>query len=131
MKVTTLKVCLDGGERWLRMSKVLCGECGSVMVLREGCYGKFYGCSIARCDGTHSAHPSGKPLGIPANKELRLLRVEAHKVFDEWCILNKMSRSDGYKALQGAMGLSSKEAHFGRFDKEQCLKFLKIKKTNK
>jgi len=110
------------------VSKVICAECNSVMVLKSSPYGKFYGCSqYPRCDGTHGAHPSGKPLGIPANKELKLLRVEAHKVFDAWLSSKGMSRKQGYKALQESMELSSKEAHFGRFNKEQCVKFLKIK----
>lgn len=42
-------------EEWKRehMSKDKCPKCGASMYLREGKYGKFYGCSnYPKCNGT-------------------------------------------------------------------------------
>lgn len=65
--------------------KLECGECGSPMVLRRSKFksGVFYGCSTyPACTGTHSAHRSGKPHGVPANQETRRWRRQAHAAFD-------------------------------------------------
>ena len=44
--VTNKKVVAPG-------SKIICSSCGSKMVLRNGAYGKFYGCSrYPKCKNT-------------------------------------------------------------------------------
>lgn len=66
-----------------------CPECGAKMILRNSKYGKFYGCSTyPTCKATHGAHPNGKPLGFPANKKLKKLRILAHEELDK-CFYNK------------------------------------------
>lgn len=102
--------------------KIYCPECKAEMVLRNSKYGLFYGCSrYPECKATHGAHNnSGKPLGIPGDKETKEWRIKAHNVFDSNCKKYGLKRGEAYKLLQTIMGLNSKEAHIGRFNKEQC-----------
>lgn len=104
-----------------KKQKVVCGECGSNMVLRKGKYGQFYGCpQYPKCTGIHGAHPDGSPLGIPADKETRTARIKAHDVFDAyWRKVGKRRRT-AYKELEEIMGMDYKHAHIGRFTKEEC-----------
>ena len=101
--------------------RVQCGECTAPMQLRESKYGPFWGCTnYPECRGTHGAHPDGKPLGVPADKETKDWRGEAHAVFDHWYKTKNLSRSEGYEQLQRIMGLSKAEAHIGNFDRARC-----------
>jgi ssDNA-binding Zn-finger/Zn-ribbon topoisomerase 1 len=92
------------------------------MVLRNSKFGLFYGCTkYPNCKSTHGAHRNGDPLGKPADEETKAARIEAHNIFDLlWKDKGPLSRSDAYKWMQKAMGLSKDEAHIGMFDKEQC-----------
>ena len=103
-----------------------CGECGAPMVLRDSVWGKFYSCSTyPKCKGKHGAHQdSGKPLGIPANKETRQARIDVHDVFDVWWKDKGLSRSKAYKEFQRIMGMTRKEAHIGSLTKKQCNIFI-------
>lgn len=109
---------------------MVCPECGSPMVLRstvkfkhkDGQARKFWGCSQwPECSGVHGAHPDGTPLGIPADKETKELRIKAHAALDGLRQAIRLSRADAYKLLQQIMGMSEDEAHIGRFSKEQCM----------
>lgn len=106
---------------------VTCGECSSLMILRTGSNGLFYGCSQwPKCKATHGAHADGRPLGIPADGETRRARMDAHLMFDQLWQSNQfikrttMSRSAAYRWMQKTLNLTSDEAHIGRFTKEQC-----------
>ena len=72
------------------------------MILRNSKYGKFWGCiRFPECKETHGAHPNGKPLGIPADKETRLLRTKAHKLLDKYYDYNtKKGRKAMYEFLK-------------------------------
>lgn len=62
-----------------RREDIECPDCGAQMVLREGRYGLFYGCSAwseTRCPGSHKALFNGAPCGVPANQETRRARKE-------------------------------------------------------
>ena len=62
-----------------------CGDCGAEMRLRTSPKWDrpFYGCSkFPECRGSHGARTDGAPLGVPGNKETKLARIRAHKVFD-------------------------------------------------
>jgi len=108
----------------------VCAECQSPMVLRTSRYGKFWGCSqFPKCRGTHGAHQAdGRPLGIPADKETKLARIEAHKAFDRLWKSGKMSRTAAYRWLQEAMKLPGFEVHIGKFTKEQCIHLVALLK---
>jgi ssDNA-binding Zn-finger/Zn-ribbon topoisomerase 1 len=64
--------------------KLECTECDGKLVLRLSKYGLFYGCTnYPVCKTAHGAHPDGKPLGKPANKETKAWRIKAHQAFDK------------------------------------------------
>lgn len=108
-------------EDIMENEKVICAECGSEMVLRDSKYGKFYGCSrFPVCRGAHGAHPNGKPLGTPATRKTKMLRMQAHSVFDCWWKQLGLKKNEAYKQLSRIMDLPRKEAHIGMFDAEQC-----------
>jgi len=102
-----------------------CTECGAKMRLR---YSKkydryFYGCSKwPGCDGIHGAHPDGKPLGNPGNKETRSARTRAHAAFDQLWKPDSalMTRGQAYAWLEAYFDLEQGDGHIGQFDKEQC-----------
>lgn len=113
--------------------KLVCPECGADMVLRDGKFGKFYGCErYPECTGAHGAHQKTmKPLGVPADSNTRKLRVRAHKALDKfWKKLPEKERGDkrrwAYRWLAQQMGMTEKECHIGRFTAEQCLKVIEI-----
>lgn len=102
----------------------MCPACGDNMVLKSGKMGRFYGCaSWPECDMTHGAHQdTGEPLGVPADKETRAARIRAHDAFDAlWRGPHRrMSRRAAYSWMAQVMGLSSADAHIGRFTIRQC-----------
>jgi len=112
---------------------VKCPECGADMVLREtkkyrhkdGKPRKFYGCERwPECNGTHGAHPDGRPLGNPADAETKKARREAHKALE--CAYPKAKTGTIYKNIQRLMGLSEEDAHIGKFTKEQCINLIEL-----
>lgn len=108
--------------------KLHCGECGAPMRLTEGPYGKFYSCvRYPVCRGVHGAHQnSGKPLGIPANRQTIEWRKKAHAVFDPFVKKWFVKRSDGYTFMRSVMGMKRYEAHISRFNIEQCKRLIHI-----
>jgi len=111
---------------------VKCPEpgCKSNLKLRDSKYGIFYGCPRwPDCDGKHGAHQAtGEPLGIPATKETREARIQAHAEFDKlWLGPKKvMSRRDAYKVMAEEMGMD--KLHIGSLDKAQCEKLISLLK---
>jgi hypothetical protein len=105
-----------------------CGECKAPMQLRNSKTGPFYGCSrYPECLGTHGAYPSGKPKGIPGNKDTRMARIAAHKVFDQiWKDRLVKHRGAAYNWMRQVMGLTRDEAHIGMFDIERCEKLVRL-----
>jgi len=112
-----------------------CGECGHEMELRttykytypNGDPRKFWGClNYPRCRGTHGAHPDGTPFGVPANKETKIARTQAHNAFDRYWCTKGWTRGEAYKWLEQAMGLEKGQAHIGGFNAEQCTKLVSI-----
>lgn len=112
----------------MRTEIVQCGECRAPMVLREGRYGKYWGCTkYPACRGSHGAHQEdGRPLGIPASKGTKTARADVHEAFDTLWKSGEMSRIRAYKWLGEAMGLSKEEVHIGRFTKEQCVRAISL-----
>lgn len=108
---------------------VKCGDCQAPMVLRDSKFGKFWGCTrFPECRGTHGAHPDGRPLGTPASKAVKLLRIEAHDLFDLSWKSGRMSRNKAYKWLRKAMGMTEAEAHIGLFGEAECRKLIGLLK---
>lgn len=109
-----------------------CPDCGSDMVLRTSRFGLFYGCiRYPACDASHGAHEDGTPLGVPANKETRQARIDAHNTFDLlWKGATntgrRAARRDAYRWLRDKLGLSKDECHIGLFNVETCKKVITI-----
>jgi len=117
----------------VKKDKLVCPDCGADMVLREGKYGRFYGCiHYPQCEGAHGIHQTtGELLGIPANKETRKMRIKTHKAFDElWKNAPKEEqrnrRKEAYELLRRHMKMTKNECHIGNFTIEQCTEVIKI-----
>lgn len=113
------------------MKTLFCPDCGKPMILRSsskffllnGDPHLFFGCTgWPKCKTTHSAHPDGSPVGIPANKKTRDARIAAHAEFDAlWKGLHAtMTRRGAYSHMRQIMGMAVKQAHIGRFNLSQC-----------
>lgn len=96
-----------------------CPECGAQMVLRNTKFGLFYGCkSFPKCRATHGAHPNGRPLGVPGDRETKQARIDAHEIFDHYWESGYATRGEAYRQLARALGVD--EIHFGAMSKEEC-----------
>jgi len=112
----------------MKVAKLDCPDCGAPMKFHPTSrYGPFYGCStFPKCRATHGAHPNGRPLGIPADKATKEVRIRAHAAFDRLWKGGGMSRGAAYRALQALMDMSEEEAHIGRFTKAQCERLIEL-----
>jgi len=103
------------------VTTLTCPECGAPVRLRPSRYGLFYGCTTwPKCNGTHGAHPDGKPLGTPGNRETKDARIRAHAAFDTLWKNGGMKRKEAYRWMQDTLGMSQNEAHIGSFDVATC-----------
>lgn len=114
-----------------------CNICGGPVIFTSNAdiYGREYGSGRCyRCTecgayvGTHEPRPE-EALGILADSEMRMLKVEAHNLFDQlW--LNKRdrrkARKKAYAWLAGEMGISQEDCHFGYFTTEQLQQAIRI-----
>ena len=110
-----------------------CGDCGAEMRLRTSPKWDrpFYGCSkFPECRGSHGARTDGAPLGVPGNKETKLARIRAHKVFDVLWQDKLMTRGQAYSWMQKRMQLTKGEAHFSKFDVAECEKVIEFVKAD-
>lgn len=114
----------------MKKKQIKCPYCGSLAVLRKASYvygdhaleEHLYVCTrYPQCDayvgvfqGTH------RPKGTLANGELRHKRIQAHKVFSKLWTAGIMTKKQAYRWMQWKFGLSSVQAHIGRFSERQC-----------
>lgn len=100
-------------------------------------YGKDYGPMwVCEFCGAHvGCHPgTNKALGRLANKELRQLKMAAHKAFDtlwHWKIKHegcrrKSARGKAYAWLAKELGVPTEECHIGYFTPDQCRLVIEI-----
>jgi hypothetical protein len=116
-----------------KTQELLCGDCGFPMVLRNSKFGLRYECVWygISCHGTHTAHQkTGLPMGVPANAEVRRLRMRVHDLFDRRWKSGSMTRQGAYHWLAAKMMMNYKRCHIGSFDKNQCLRALEILQTH-
>ena len=107
-----------------------CPYCGSHSVLRSAdgiyrCNDKntmLYVCSrYPACDSYVRVHPGTKiPVGTMANRELRLLRNEAHRNFDQLHKKGLMSKEDAYHWLASILAAPLGQAHIGYLGEYYC-----------
>ena len=103
-----------------------CNLCGGEVIYttNDKIYGKPYGsgyCYLCtKCGayvGTH-VHRTKQALGILANKDMRLMKMKCHELFDRlWS--NQKSRDKAYGWLADKMGIEKRYCHFGYFDLQQ------------
>lgn len=115
-----------------------CGECGAPMRLRDmtgqpslpkfearSRARKFYGCSrFPVCRGTHGAHPDGRPLGIPTDRETAQWRILAHAAFDRLWQHGRWSRKMAYRRMRTDLGYTEATGHIGRFTLPECARVI-------
>ena len=107
-----------------------CPYCGSHSVLRSAdgiyrCNDKntmLYVCSrYPACDSYVRVHPGTKiPVGSMANRELRALRNEAHRNFDQLHKTGLMSKEDSYHWLASILAAPLGQAHIGYLGEYYC-----------
>lgn len=114
-----------------------CWSCGGRVeyICNRKIYGRDYGSGFAyRCTkcgayvGTHKPYPK-MAMGVLANKKMRTLKVECHKIFDSFWKGQKNAaykRSELYVWLARQMNIPMSECHFGFFNEEELYKALGI-----
>lgn len=89
----------------------------------EELYGKSYGgelflCQNDQCQARVGCHPSGDPLGILADRELRRWRSVAHEAFDPiheaWD--SDISRDGAGYFIKKALGVPKAKTHIAMLD---------------
>jgi hypothetical protein len=114
--------------------QVICPKCNkeAPWVPNEVAYGNRFGknymCYFCKeCDTYVGCHNNTKePLGTMADKELRNLRMQTHKVFDLLWKNGKMNRNQAYQLLEEKFG---REIHIGSSDVETCKKIIDLLKV--
>ncbi|WP_199153472.1 zinc-finger-containing protein [Chromobacterium sp. ASV23] len=118
---------------------ILCPYCGKEAALTTGnmiyptrpdlAHKKFYRCRP--CDAYVGCHGNtDRPLGTPANRELRGLRNRAHAAFDPLWKEGDMQlfndRTGAYKWLSEQLGVPRSECHIAMFNIDQCKKVVEL-----
>lgn len=122
-----------------------CPECTGTLSLKISRFGPFYGCrNYPRCTATHGAHPDGKPLGKPADKETKLARMAAHAAFDKLWVgadqlpcytpedqkarrrICRAARGRAYRWLMTQLSMTVDECHIGLFDQPTCARVIEV-----
>lgn len=110
-----------------------CPFCGSEVVFTSNkeLYGKEYGngkCYLCRkCKasvGTHNG--TTKPLGIMANREMKILKKACHDLFDVTWKTKMLNRNEAYRRLAILLGIKQQDCHFGHFSTDMLLKAMSI-----
>lgn len=93
-----------------------CPHCGAAMILRPASEiyhdaksdRKLYVChNYPACNTYVAAHPNtDKPMGVPANGDLRNLRIQAHRKFDLIWKNGIMTREEAYRWFADSFGLN-------------------------
>jgi len=103
----------------------VCNLCGGKVIYTSNTlvygnkkkYGSGYMYYCENCHayvGTHRPYPK-KALGILANEQMRVLKMQCHSLFDRRWRTQKQ-RCEQYSWLAGKMGIPVSCCHFGWFD---------------
>ena len=111
-------------------SKMRCPYCGAPMILRsaDGIYkdnsqhNTLYVCrNYPECDTYVRTRPgTAQPFGTPANRELRALRIQAHRCFDVIHQNGYMTKRDAYVWLAALLQAPQSQAHIGFLSEYSC-----------
>jgi len=116
----------------MREHHLTCPDCGAPMELAPSRFGAknrpYYRCSHwPECKGAHGANLDGSPLGVPASRPTKVLRITAHSIFDQlWKGEGApMTRSQAYAWMQRVLKMTPDEAHIGKFDGPTCARLIR------
>lgn len=99
-----------------------CPACKEAMILKTGKYGRFWGCpNYPDCTYNVGAHPDGRPLGIPGDKETRQLRSKLHDWFAQYY---NWDNSDDRHAMYAFLKMHTRSGHIGMMDKVEIVELL-------
>lgn len=106
-----------------------CPHCGAAMILRPAaeiyrdCQNdrKLYVChNYPACNTYVAAHPgTNQPMGVPANGELRNLRIQAHRKFDRIWQTGIITRENAYRWFADSFGSVQLVCNHLRHEKER------------
>lgn len=119
-----------------RQKTLRCPYCGAAMILRPASE-IYHECDSDRnlyvcrnyptCNTYVSAHPvSNKPMGVPANGDLRNLRIQAHRKFDRIWQTGIMTRENAYRWFADSFGISLCDAHIGMCSEYRCRELMRL-----
>ena len=113
-----------------------CPHCGAAMILRPASEiyhdaktnRKLYVChNYPVCNTYVAAHPNtDMPMGIPADGNLRNLRIQAHRKFDRIKKCGLMTRENACRWFADSLGLSLRDAHIGMCGEYRCRELIKL-----
>jgi len=93
-------------------------------------YGKEYGngkCYLCRnCKASVGCHDNGKPLGVLATKEMKVLKTACHDLFDIVWKKKLLGRGEAYRRMSILLGIEQNQCHFGYFDIPMLMKAIHI-----
>ena len=89
---------------------------------------KLYVChNYPACNTYVVGHPNtDKPMGVPANGNLRNLRIQAHRKFDLIWKNGIMTREEAYRWFADSFGLSLRDAHIGMCSEDRCRELIRL-----
>ena len=89
---------------------------------------KLYVChNYPSCNTYVAAHPNtDKPMGVPANGDIRNLRIQAHRKFDRIWKNGIMTREEAYRWFADSFGLSLRDAHIGMCSDNRCRELIRL-----
>ena len=89
---------------------------------------KLYVChNYPVCNTYVAAHlNTDMPMGIPADGNLRNLRIQAHRKFDRIWKCGIMTRENAYRWFADSLGLSLRDAHIGMCGEYRCRELIKL-----
>lgn len=100
----------------LRERKVVCADCDVRMRLRGKSRLKYV---CQGCGASLIANKYGQPLGTPATKKVRRLRMRAHIAFDQLWKSGEVTRSSAQRWLAKELGIPVQRCHFGCMNRQQ------------
>jgi len=107
----------------------VCPYCGRDAELRTGADVHGHRPDLSRkrfwicvpCDARVGCHEgTDVPFGDLANSQLRLARMQAHRLFDRIWLTGKLSRGDAYAWLADGLGIGVDQCHIGMMNVEMC-----------
>jgi ssDNA-binding Zn-finger/Zn-ribbon topoisomerase 1 len=103
------------------MEQIICPKCKVPMIKRKSRYGDNYWWSCPRypkCQVICAEHPDGRIMSVSISKEVRQLRIKAHK-------LAKKIWGSRKKEMYRWLYQNSETGHFGLMELEEILSTVK------